>query len=166
MNPNENFSDYNPLTNAGQPPEEGSGNSAGSDFSHDSGGAENSWNYSNAGEKVAIARDRTEHFVRQNPFPVIVGALAFGLAIGWALRHATQEEEDVEVETPLGRLNWNWNLLSLPFLWPFIKSMKEKAEDSAETIKDAARDGIGRVRKIDIDRYSKPLRKRWKSWTN
>ena len=119
---------------------------------------------SSSREKMADARRRTEHFVRENPFPVIIGALVFGVAVGWALRHATAEDEEPEVETPFGRLNWSY--LSLPFLWPFLKSVKEKAGDSAESIKDAARDGMDRVRKIDVDRYAKPLRKRWKAWRN
>jgi ElaB/YqjD/DUF883 family membrane-anchored ribosome-binding protein len=117
-----------------------------------------------ARERAGQARDRTEVFVRENPLPVIVGALAFGLAIGWALRHATREENEVEVKTPLGDLNWSF--LSLPFLWPFFKSVREKYEDSAETIRDGVREGVHRVRKIDMDRYAKPLRKRWKAWTH
>lgn len=158
------FSDYNPLTNAGHPPTDEPPTPIAEHLAEFSGGNAEAWNPKNAADKVAKARQRTEHFVRENPFPIIVGALVAGLAIGWALRHATREEEEFEVKTPLGRLNWN--LISLPFLWPFLKSLKEKAGDSAETLKDAARDGVDRVRNIDIDRYSKPLRKRWKAWTN
>ena len=165
MNPTgDDHSDFNPLTNAGQPPKDEPPTPIASHLAHFSGGNAEAWNPSNAAEKMAKARQRTELYVRENPFPIIVGALVAGLAIGWALRHATHEEEEIELKTPLGRLNWNF--LSLPFLLPLIKSMREKAEDSAETIKDAARDGMDRVRNIDVDRYSKPLRKRWKSWTN
>jgi hypothetical protein len=121
-------------------------------------------NWKQAKDRLETARDRTELFVRENPVPIIVGALALGLAAGWALRHATREEKEVEIKTPLG--DFNWSFLSLPFLWPFIKSVKAKYEDSTETIKDVARDGVDRVRKIDIDRYAKPLRKRWKNWTH
>ena len=118
-----------------------------------------------AREKAGMARERTEIFMRENPVPIIVSALVLGLAAGWALRHATQrDEKEIEVKSPLG--DFNWSFLSLPFLWPFFKSMKEKYEDSAETIKDTVRDNVGRVRKIDIDRYAKPLRKRWKAWTH
>jgi hypothetical protein len=115
-------------------------------------------------DKAISARDRTEVFVRENPVPIIVGALGLGLAIGWALRHATREEKELEVKSPLG--DFNLSFLSLPFLWPFFKSMKAKYEDSAEAIRDGVRDGVGRVRKIDIDHYAKPLRKRWKAWTH
>ena len=114
-----------------------------------------------AKERASKARESTEVFLRENPVPTIIGALVIGLAIGWALRHATSsEEKEVEVKSPLGNLNWSF--LSLPFLWPYLKSMKEKYEDSAETVKD----GVGRLKGIDIHHYAKPIRKRWKAWTH
>ena len=110
-------------------------------------------------EKAGVARERTEFFLRENPVPTIIGALALGLAVGWALRYATAEDEkEVEMESPLGRVNWSF--FSLPFLWPFLKTVKEKYEDSAETVKDS----VDRLRDIDVKRYTKPIRKRWKSW--
>ena len=110
-------------------------------------------------EKAGVARERTEFFLRENPVPTIIGALALGLAVGWALRYATAEDEkEVEMESPLGRVNWSF--LSLPFLWPFLKTVKEKYEDSAETVKDR----VDRLRDIDVKRYTKPIRKHWKSW--
>lgn len=157
----DDFVEDNPLANAGQPLKEPSVPAA-SRLPNSSGAVGKVWNESGAGDKVAIARERTELFVRENPLPVIVGALAVGVAIGWALRHATREDEEVELQTPLGRVNWSY--LSLPFLWPFLKSVKERAGDSADTLKDVARDGMDRVRNIDIQRYAKPIRKRWKSW--
>ena len=113
-------------------------------------------------EKAGRARERTEYFVRENPVPTILGALAIGLAIGLAIRYASSSEEkaEVEVKSPLG--NVNWSLLSLPFLWPFFKSAKEKYESSAEAVKG----GVKRLKKIDIDDYTKPIRKRWKRWTH
>lgn len=137
---------------------------AGARLSQVAGAAGEIWKQAKPGEKMAKARQQTEVFVRENPVPIIVGALAVGLAIGWALRQATREEEEVGFKNPLGGVDWRF--LSLPFLWPIFKSVREKAEDSAETIKGVAREGVDRVRNIDIDRYAKPLRKRWKSWTD
>ncbi len=164
MNPNgDDLVEDNPLAASAQSPAEESSTeprlSAGQRIS---GAAGETWKKTK--EKAGSARDRTELFVRENPVPIIVGALAAGLAIGWALRHATSEEKEVEAKTPLG--DFNWSFLSLPFLWPLVKTVKEKYEDSSETIKDSVRDGVDRVRNIDIDRYAKPLRKRWKSWTH
>jgi len=113
------------------------------------------------GGRANYARERTELFLRENPVPMIIGALVAALAIGLAIRYASREEEkELEIKTPLGRINWS--VFSLPSLWPFFREMKEKIEDSADAIKD----GVARVKDIEVDRYTKPFRKRWKSWTN
>ena len=112
-------------------------------------------------EKAGRARERTEYFVRENPMPTILGALGLGIAVGLAIRYATEPKTEVEVKSPLGNVDWSWSFLSLPFLWPFFKSAKEKYETSAEAVKD----GVKRLKKIDIDDYAKPIRKRWKAWT-
>jgi hypothetical protein len=120
-------------------------------------GAGDKWQQ--AKDKAGLARDRTEFFLRDNPVPTIIGALAIGLAVGWALRYATaSDEKEIEVESPLG--NFSWSFLSLPFLWPFLKSARQKFEDSAETVKD----GVDRLRDVDVRRYTKPIRKRWNAW--
>jgi hypothetical protein len=111
-------------------------------------------------EKATLARERTQYFLRENPVPTIIGALAIGLAVGWALRYAIAEDE-AEEEVIASRLP-NWSALSLPFLWPFFKSVKEKYDDSA----DAVKEGVDRLRDIDLKRYTKPLKKRWKAWTD
>ena len=113
-------------------------------------------------EKASLARERTEYFVRENPVPAILGALGIGIAIGLAIRYAspTERKAEIEVKSPLGDLNWS--VLSLPFLWPFFKSLRRKYEDSAEVVKD----GVHRLKKVDVDRYVKPLRKKWRAWAN
>ncbi|MFN2541287.1 MAG: hypothetical protein ABR514_03845 [Chthoniobacterales bacterium] len=112
-------------------------------------------------QRAGNARERAELFLRENPVPTILGALVVGLGIGLAIRYASthEDEKEVKVKTPLG--DFSWGFLSLPFLWPFFKSVKEKYVDSA----DAVKEGVGRVRNIDVHRYTKPIRKRWKNWT-
>lgn len=112
-------------------------------------------------EKASRARERTEYFVRENPVPTILGALGLGIAIGLAIRLASTSERKAEIEmkSPLSHLDWS--VLSLPFLWPLWKSAREKYESSAEVVKD----GVKRLKKVDVDRYTKPIRKRWKAWT-
>jgi hypothetical protein len=115
-------------------------------------------------EKAGRAREHTEHFVRENPVPTILGALGIGIAIGLAIRYASTDEQKTEIElkSPLGNLNWS--ILSLPFLWPLFKSAREKYETSADAMADAMKDGVKRLKKIDVNRYAKPIRKRWKAW--
>jgi ElaB/YqjD/DUF883 family membrane-anchored ribosome-binding protein len=112
-------------------------------------------------EKAGTARERTEFFLRENPVPTVIGALAIGVAIGLAIRYSSSSaEKEVEVKSPLG--NVDLSVLSLPFLWPLFKSMRRKYEDSADVVKDS----VDRLKKVDVDRYVKPLRKKWKSWAN
>ena len=113
-----------------------------------------------AKSKAGTARERTEFFLRENPIPMIVGALTVGLAIGFAIRYATHDRNEVEIKSPIEKINWS--VLSFPFLWPFFKSVRDKYEDSA----DAVRHGVNRLKKIDMDDYARPLRKRWKAWTS
>ncbi len=112
-------------------------------------------------QKAATARERTEFFLRENPVPTVLGALGIGLAIGLAIRYAShRSEKEVEVRPPLGHINWS--MVSLPFLWPFFKSVREKVEDST----DAVKGGVNRLKKVDVHRYVKPIRKRWRAWTD
>ena len=112
-------------------------------------------------EKAGRARERTEYFVRENPVPTILGALGLGIAIGLAIRFASTSERKAEIEVKSPLRNFDWGVLSLPFLWPLFKSAREKYESSAEAVKD----GVKQLKKIDVDRYAKPIRNRWKSWT-
>ncbi len=116
-------------------------------------------------EKAGLARERTEYFMRENPVPTILSALGIGIAIGLAIRYAstTERKKEIELKSPLG--DFNWSLLSLPFLWPLFKSAREKYERSTDAVADAMKDGAKRLKKIDVDRYAKPIRKRWKAWT-
>ena len=112
-------------------------------------------------ERASVARERTEFFLRENPVPTVLGALALGVAIGLAIRYSSSStEKEVEAKSPLA--NVDLSILSLPFLWPLFKSVRRKYEDSAEAVKD----GVGRLKKVDVDRYVKPLRKKWKAWAN
>jgi ElaB/YqjD/DUF883 family membrane-anchored ribosome-binding protein len=116
-------------------------------------------------EKASRALERTEHFVRENPVPTILGALGLGIAIGLTIRYAAPSERkrEIEVESPWG--NFNWSVLSLPFLWPLFKSARKQYERSADSVADAVKDGVKRLKKVDVERYAKPIRKRWKAWT-
>ncbi len=106
--------------------------------------------------RTSLARERTELFLRENPVPMILGALAAGLTIGLAIRYASRpDEKEVKIKTPLDRINWS--VLTLPFLWPLFRGMKEKLEDSTDSIREGVK---------NIERYTNPIRKRLKSWTH
>jgi hypothetical protein len=69
---------------------------------------------------------------------------------------AGERLRDIVIESPFCK--FNWSVLSLPFLWPLFKSAREKSED-------VMRNGVKRWKKVDVERYAKPIRKRWRAWT-
>ncbi len=111
-------------------------------------------------DKASMARERTEVFVRENPIPVLLGALGVGIAIGLAIRYASASADPVE-EARESAKETAWSFLSLPFLWPLLKSVRARAEDSA----DAVKKGFDRVKNVKVSRYTKPVKKQWKRWT-
>ena len=122
------------------------------------GPASNAWEQTK--EKAGAARERTEIFVRSNPIPILLGALGVGIAIGLAIRYASSTvERKIEPEEKIS--DSVLGFLSLPFLWPMLKSVKAKAEDSADVLKE----GVDRLKDVKVSRYTKPIRKRWKAWT-
>jgi len=164
MNPNENdLTRDEPLPAQLQPREEEIGSIGREQFrrAKKQVSAEMSQAWDQTKEKASRALGRTKDFLRENPGPTILGALGLGIAIGLAIRYVAPSERktEIEVKSPWGNLNWS--VLSLPFLWPLFKSAKQKYEQSA----DAMKDGVKRLKKIDVDRYAKPIRKRWKAWT-
>jgi len=164
INPNENnFTRDEPLPTPVQPGEQqlGSGGSEqfGQTASKFSTAMSQTWDETK--ERASWAKERTEYFVRENPVPTILGALGLGIAIGLAIRFASSSEDRVKVEAKSPLSDVDWSVLSLPFLWPLFKSAREKYEKSA----DAMKDGMKRLKKMDVERYAKPIRKRWRAWT-
>jgi len=162
MNPNENdLTGDEPLpTQQFQPRQEDIDSTAREQFRRatQKASTEMSQTWDQTKEKATRALERTEDFVRENPVPTVLGALGLGIAIGLAIRYAAPSEHKREIvlESPWGK--FNWSILSLPFLWPLFKSAREKSED-------VMRNGVKRLKKMDVESYAKPIRKRWKAWT-
>ena len=125
--------------------------------------ASDAWRHTK--ETAGTARERTEFLLRENPVPTVIGALAIGLAIGLAIRYSSESRErEVEAKTPFGDINLG--MLSLPFLWPFFRNVQRRYEDTSEVVRDGVKDGVDRLKSVDVNQYVKPLRKKWRSWTN
>jgi len=162
MNPNENdLTRDEPLpAQQFQPREADIGSTAREQFRQatQKASTEMSQTWDQTKEKASRALERTEHFVRENPMPTILSALGIGIAIGLAIRYAAPSERKHEIvlESPLEK--FNWSVLSLPFLWPLFKSAREKSGD-------VMRNGVKRLKKMDVEDYARPIRKRWRAWT-
>jgi ElaB/YqjD/DUF883 family membrane-anchored ribosome-binding protein len=110
-------------------------------------------------QKAVVVRERTEFFLRENPVPTVLGALALGLAIGLAIRYSSRPEEPpLSVRRALREIDWS--AISPAFLPGLLRSVKRGYADSTEAVKG----GLERVKEVDVDEYVKPLRKRWKQW--
>ncbi|MEO6871229.1 MAG: hypothetical protein ABI233_03300 [Chthoniobacterales bacterium] len=114
-------------------------------------------------QKAVVVRERTEFFLRENPIPTVLGALALGLAIGLAIRYASRPVEPQPLTVRNALKNIDWSGISEPAK-PFLRKMRRGYDESAEAVTDAVKEGIDRVREVDVDRYVKPLRKQWRSW--
>jgi ElaB/YqjD/DUF883 family membrane-anchored ribosome-binding protein len=107
-------------------------------------------------QKAVVVRERTEFFLRENPVPTVLGALALGLAIGLAIRYSSRPEEpSVSVKRALKE--FDWSSIAPAFLPALVKSVKRGYADSADAVKEQ----VDRVKSVDLNDYLKPLRKRW-----
>ena len=168
MNPNENdLTGDEPLPAHLQPREEEIGSAGREQFrrAKEEVSTQMSQTWDQTKEKANRALERTEDFMRENPVPTILGALGLGIAIGLAIRFASTSEERAKVEAKSPFSDLDWSVLSLPFLWPLFKSAREKYEKSADVVADAMKDGVKRLKKMDVESYAKPIRKRWRAWT-
>jgi hypothetical protein len=122
-----------------------------------SSAAADTWKQTRKG--ALVAREKTEFFLRENPVPTVLGALALGLAIGLAIRYSSRPEEpSLTVKRALREIDWS--TISPAFLPGLIRSAKRGYADSAEAVKE----GLDRVKEVDVEEYVKPLRKQWKKW--
>ena len=108
-------------------------------------------------QKAVVVRERTEFFLRENPVPTVLGALALGLAIGLAIRYSSRPEEP-SVSLKRALKEFDWNSIAPTFLPALVKSVRRGYADSAGAVKEQ----FERVKDVDLDDYVKPLRKRWK----
>ena len=111
-------------------------------------------------QKAVVVRERTEFFMRENPVPTVLGALALGLAIGLAIRYSSRPEEPTPLSVKRALREIDWSTISPAFLPGLIKQAKRGYAGSA----DAVKEGLERVKEVDVDEYVKPLRKQWKKW--
>ncbi len=168
INPNggDQFAKHDPLAGATKPSEPQTLPGATSRYESTSekvsAAASDAWRQTR--EKAGVARERTEFFLRENPVPTVLGALALGVAIGLAIRYSSESKREVEVKSSLGNLDLG--ALGLASILPLLKGARHRYEDAAGVVKDRVSGGVDRLRSVDVDDYVQPLRKKWRSWMN
>jgi hypothetical protein len=111
-----------------------------------------------AGRRTVAEADR---IWRENPIPVVLGALATGLVIGLVLRAAERDRADVLKD----RLEETEGFLH-DLVGSLTKATKKGYRKSADAVKDAVESAVDAARDIDVDDYVDPankwLKKIWK----
>ena len=95
-----------------------------------------------------LLRD-TDQYVRQNPIPLLLGAIAVGFLLGMVARQFERERKAEPIHDALDEIRG--------FLKPLAKKARRAAEHSAEVVRDAA----GRVH-LDVDEYAAPVTGWWR----
>ena len=92
----------------------------------------------------------TGRYVRENPVPLLLGAIAVGFFLGLAARHLERERRHEPIHDALDEIRG------------FLKPLAKKARRAAEHSADIVRDATGRVREIDVEEYSAPVSGWWR----
>ena len=88
--------------------------------------------------------------MRENPVPLLLGAIAVGFFLGLAARHLERERRHEPLHDALDEIRG--------FLKPLARKARLAAEHSAEIVRDAT----GRVRDLDVDDYAAPVAGWWR----
>jgi len=101
-------------------------------------------------ERAEDVLHETGRYVRENPVPLLLGAVAVGFLLGLVARRLEQERKREPIHDALDELR--------SFLKPLAKKARRAAEHSAEVVRDAA----GRVREIEVEDYAAPVSGWWR----
>lgn len=93
-------------------------------------------------------------YVRENPVPLLLGAIAVGFLLGLVARQLERERKREPIHDALDEIRG--------FLQPYARRARKAAVHSADVVRDAAE----RVREIDVDEYAAPVAGWWrKLWS-
>jgi hypothetical protein len=100
-----------------------------------------------------LVRD-TENYVRGNPIPAILGAVAVGIVIGLVARSLERQREPEPIRDAVNDLR--------AILKPFAKKTRKVYADSSHAVHDAVNQAVERARDLDVEHYTDPVAKWWK----
>ena len=95
-----------------------------------------------------------ESYVRGNPVPAILGAVAIGIVIGLVARSLEREREPEPIRDALDDLR--------AMLKPLAKKTRKAYANSSHAVHDAVNHAVERARDLDVEHYADPVAKWWK----
>ncbi len=99
-------------------------------------------------------------YLRENPVPVVLGAVALGFALGLLVRALETEPRE---ERWKDRVDDTEEYLR-SILKPLAKKSKKAYRKSSKAVRGAVDETIDRARDIDVEDYTDPLAKWFRGW--
>lgn len=97
---------------------------------------------------------QTENYVRANPIPALLGAVAVGFAIALISRSLEREREPEPVRDALNEIR--------SILKPLAKKTRKAYAESSDSVREAVEQAMEKAKDIHVDRYVDPLAGWWK----
>ena len=101
-------------------------------------------------ERAEEYLQETGRYVRENPVPLLLGAVAVGFLLGLAARQLDRPRKHEPIHDALDEIRG--------FFTPLANRARRAAEHSADIVRDAA----GRVRELDVEEYASPVSRWWR----
>jgi len=86
---------------------------------------------------------QTENYVRGNPIPSLLGAVAVGFALGLIARSLETRREPEPIHDALNELR--------ALLLPLAKKTRKGLSESSDAVREAVEQAVERAREIDLD---------------
>jgi len=97
---------------------------------------------------------QAENYVRANPIPALIGAVAVGFALGLISRSLEKQREPEPIRDALNEIR--------SLLKPLAKKTRKAYAESSDTVREAVEHAVERAKELDVDRYVDPLSSWWK----
>lgn len=97
---------------------------------------------------------QTENYVRANPIPALLGAVAFGFVLGLASRTLEPDPQSEPLRDALDEIR--------AALKPLAKKTRKAYAESSDAVREAVEEAVERAKDIHVDRYVDPVAGWWK----
>lgn len=98
--------------------------------------------------------EQTESYVRANPIPALLGAVAVGFVLGMVARSLETEREPEPIRDALNEIR--------SMLKPLAKKTRKTYAESSDVVREAVEKAVERAKDLDVDRYVDPVSAWWK----
>lgn len=109
-------------------------------------------------ERSQELTDRADHYVRENPVPALIGAVAVGFALGLLARSIEPSRRHEPIQDCLDETG---SFLESLFT-PLAKKSRRAYSRSSKAVHNVVDAAASQIRDVDVDDYVDPVVKWWK----